>query len=509
MYFGVPRHTVKGVAVYQRIHSQGLGSFVKGAHCVILGYGVSGKPLVPYLSDHGAGKITVRDRRSYEEMQASGEAHVLQQYDVELICGENYLEGLTGDMIFRSPGFRPDLPEILEAVAGGAILTSEMELFLSETPATVIGITGSDGKTTTTTLISKFLATEAALTGRGNVYLGGNIGTPLLPMLDSMTAEDFAVVELSSFQLMTATNAVHRAVITNVTPNHLDWHRDMEEYIAAKARITYGNRLQKAVLNARDVNTKKIGATLSCPIAWFSVYDDADPSIKSGDSRLYLKDGKICITDGDTEKELLPVDKIRLPGKHNIENYMTALGAVHDLISQAAMEQVAAEFTGVAHRLEFIREVKGVAYYNSSIDSSPSRSCAALAAMREMRERLGHDESGTLRGRDPLVICGGRDKHVPFDPLADALCRLASRVILTGEARGQIMEALLRCPLYDPHKLPVTEIPDYREAMYYACQIAEPGDTVLLSPACTGFDAFKNFAERGDVFRKIVEALEK
>ncbi len=494
--------------MYQRINSQGLASQIKGAHCVILGYGVSGKPLVPYLSRHGASKITVRDRRSFEEMQISGESDALAPFGVEWICGESYLVGLTGDMIFRSPGFRPDLPEIAAAVADGAILTSEMELFLSETPATVIGITGSDGKTTTTTLISKFLTAETTLTGRGKVYLGGNIGTPLLPMLDSMTADDFAVVELSSFQLMTATNTVHRAVITNITPNHLDWHRDMEEYIAAKARITQGERLQRAILNANDAHTKRIGAELSCPIVWFSVYDAADPPDKTGDSRLCLQDGKICITDGGVSKSLLSVDKIRLPGKHNIENYMTALGAVHDLVSPAAIEQVAADFTGVAHRLEFIREVGGVAYYNSSIDSSPSRSCAALAAMRELRERLGRDETGALRRRDPLVICGGRDKHVPFDPLAEALCKLASRVILTGEARGQIMEALLRCPLYDPQKLPVTVIPDYREAMRYACQTAEAGDTVLLSPACTGFDAFKNFAERGEVFRKIVEDLE-
>ncbi len=493
--------------MYQQMNPQGPAARIKGAHCVILGYGVSGKPLVPYLANHGAGRITVRDRRSFEAMQASGEAEALTQFGVELICGENYLVGLTGDMIFRSPGFRPDLPEIAAAVAQGAVLTSEMELFLSETPATVIGITGSDGKTTTTTLISKFLTAEAALTGRGSVYLGGNIGTPLLPMLDNMTADDYAVVELSSFQLMTAVDTVHRAIITNITPNHLDWHTDMEEYIAAKAHITQGHRLRRAILNANDEHTKRIGTSLSCPIVWFSVYDEADPPLKAGDIRLCLRNGKICMIGGDASKVLLSVDKIRLPGKHNIENYMTALGAVHDLVSPAAIEQVAAEFTGVVHRLEFIREVKGVSYYNSSIDSSPSRSCAALAAMREMRERLGCDETGALRGRDPLVICGGRDKHVPFDPLADALCRLASRVILTGEARGQIMEALRRCPLYDPQKLPVTVIPDYREAMRHACKIAEAGDTVLLSPACTGFDAFKNFAERGEVFREIVEGL--
>ena len=493
--------------MYPQTDSKNVMQAIRGAHCVILGYGVSGKPLVPYLLAHGAGKITVRDRRTHAEMQTTGEADTLAQLGIELICGENYLADLTGDVIFRSPGFRPDLPEISAAVSRGAILTSEMELFLAETPATVIGITGSDGKTTTTTLISKFLTAEIAMTGKGKVYLGGNIGTPLLPMLDEMTADDFAVVELSSFQLMTAEDTVHRAVITNITPNHLDWHTNMAEYISAKSHITRGNRLQKAILNANDEHTKRIGASLSCPTTWFSVYDEADPPMRSGDDRLYLRNGEICLQENGCIKPLLAVKKIRLPGKHNIENYMTALGAVHDLVSATAIERVAADFTGVVHRLEFIREVGGVAYYNSSIDSSPSRSCAALSAMREMRERLGYDENGALRGRDPVVICGGRDKHVPFDPLADALCRLASRVILTGEARGQIMEALLRCPLYDPQVLPVTVIPDYREAMQYACRTAEAGDTVLLSPACTGFDAFKNFAERGEVFRGIVENL--
>ncbi len=478
-----------------------------GAHCVILGYGVSGKPLLPYLKTHGAGKITVRDRRTLDSMQASGEADAILSAGAELICGEDYLMNLSGDIIFRSPGFRPDLPEIRTAVERGARLSSEMELFLSVTPATVIGITGSDGKTTTTTLISKFLAAEAELSGRGKVYLGGNIGTPLLPMADDMTADDFAVVELSSFQLMTAESPAHRAVITNITPNHLNWHVDMAEYVAAKTRITEGDRISRAILNAKDGYTKAIGENLACPVAWFSVYDCDYPSLRPGDQRLFLKDGVICVSHGETEIPLLAVSEIRLPGKHNIENYMTALGAVWDLVSPAAIRKVASEFTGVPHRLELVREKDGVCFYNSSIDSSPTRTCAALSALREMRERQGRNPDGSLKGRDPLVICGGQDKHVPFDPLAEGLCRMASRVILTGEARDQIMEALLHCPDYVPEKLPVTIIPDYREAMKTACEIATEGDTVLLSPACTSFDAFKNFEERGEVFREIVRGL--
>ncbi len=480
---------------------------LRGAHCVILGYGVSGKPLLPYLKAHGAGKITVRDKRTFDNMKASGEADAVLSAGAELVCGEDYLQDLTGDIIFRSPGFRPDLPEIQTAVQNGAILSSEMELFLSVTPATVIGITGSDGKTTTTTLISKFLAAEAEITGRGNVYLGGNIGTPLLPMVDDMTTDDFAVVELSSFQLMTADNPVHRAVVTNITPNHLNWHIDMAEYVAAKTRITTGNRITRAVLNARDNYTKAIGQTLACPIVWFSAYDISYPPLRQGDQCLFLRDGSICVSDGEVETSLLAVSEIRLPGKHNIENYMTALGAVWDLVSPAAISKVASAFTGVPHRLELVREKDGVYYYNSSIDFSPTRTCAALSALREMRERQGRNPDGSLKGKAPLVICGGQDKHVPFDPLAEGLCKMASRVILTGEARDQIMEALLHCPSYDPKKLLVTVIPDYREAMKTACAIATPGDTVLLSPACTSFDAFKNFEERGEVFREIVREM--
>ena len=480
---------------------------IKGAHCVILGYGVSGKPLLPYLRSHGADKITIRDKRSLEIMEASGEAETILSAGAELICGEDYLRDLAGDIIFRSPGFRPDLPEITAAVEKGAILSSEMELFLSLTSATVVGITGSDGKTTTTTLISKFLEAEAEITGRGKVYLGGNIGTPLLPMVDGMTEDDFAVVELSSFQLMTASDTAHRAVITNITPNHLNWHTDMAEYVAAKTRITEGKRITRAVLNAQNEYTRAIGEVLTCPVTWFSVYDCDCPPLREGDRSLFLKDGHICLFDGKAETPLLEVAKIRLPGKHNVENYMTALGAVCDLVSAEAIEKVAAAFTGVPHRLELVREKDGVSYYNSSIDSSPTRTCAALSAIRELRERLGTNPDGSLKGRDPLVICGGQDKHVPFDPLAEGLCQMASRVILTGEARDQIMDALLRCPLYDPEKLPVTVIPDYREAMKTACHIAREGDIVLLSPACTSFDAFKNFEERGEVFREIVRGL--
>ena len=418
---------------------------------------------------------------------------------MSLRCGKDYLKGICGDVIFRSPGIRPDLDEIRAAVDGGAILSSEMELFIALTDATVIGVTGSDGKTTTTTLISLMLGKQAEMNGRGRVYLGGNIGTPLLPMVEDMTSDDYAVVELSSFQLMTATMSPHVAVVTNVTPNHLNWHTDMAEYIAAKANICTHAPVRRAVLNAGDDVTRALGARAEVGVSWFSAYDRTWertlPRCDDRDVRVSERDGVICV--GETP--VLEVSRIRLPGRHNVENYMTAIAAVAGLVTPEAVGAVADEFTGVEHRLELVRERDGVRYYNGSIDSSPTRTCAALRATREMNEWLGRP--------DPIVICGGQDKHVPFDPLAEGLCQMAKAVVLTGEARDQIMDALLRCPLYDPEKLPVHIIPDYRVAMRAACDMAETGDTVLLSPACTSFDAFKNFAERGRVFKDIVNAL--
>ncbi len=493
---------------------------IEGRDCTVLGYGVSNRPLCDWLLAHGARSVTVRDRRTRTQMEADGDIARLNALGATLICGEDYLANLDGDLLFRSPGFRPDLPEITRAVASGATLTSEMELFLALTPARIVAISGSDGKTTTTTLTSLILKAAASRTGRGQVYLGGNIGMPLLTQVEAMTADDIAVVELSSFQLMTmGTDCTPtRAALTNITPNHLNWHTDMAEYVAAKTHIFGGLNCRPAVavLNARDAHSRAMAAELNCPVVWFSGACDLpagwypeDFSVARGDSVVYEQAGTIVyVTANGTVEPILPVSRIRLPGRHNVENFMTAIaltcahpcGQTAPAVS-ADVCGVADGFTGVPHRLELVREHGGVRYYNSSIDSSPSRSAAALEALEELRGRPGMD------GKPPIVICGGQDKHVPFAPLADALCRHASAVVLTGEAREQIAEALCACPLYDPVALPVTVIPEYREAMKAACRMAESGDVVLLSPGCTSFDAFRNFEERGEVFRSIVQEL--
>jgi UDP-N-acetylmuramoylalanine--D-glutamate ligase len=304
--------------------------------------------------------------------------------------------------------------------------------------------------------------------------------------------------------------------LTNITPNHLNWHTDMGEYIAAKSNLLGGELPPVSVLNARDGNTRAIGEGMRRPVVWFTgeygLPEGYLPDVlnaERGDAAVYEREGKIMTAvpseGGMAETPVLEISRIRLPGRHNVENYMTAIAltctAVGEMLpaERADAETVADTFTGVPHRLELVRERNGIRYYNGSIDSSPSRSVAALNAMQELNARDGR--------RAPIVICGGQDKHVPFDPLAEALCRLASHVVLTGQARDQIWNALQACPAFDPETLPVTVIPDYREAMRAACLLAKDGDTVLLSPACTSFDAFKNFEERGEVFRRIVTEI--
>jgi len=505
------------------LHTHILFDKIRGGNCTVLGYGVSNRPLVEWLMAHGAKSVTVRDKRDAAAMEREGDAARIAAAGASLICGAQYLEGLAGDVIFRSPGFRPDLPEIKAALEAGAVLTSEMELFLALTEATVVGISGSDGKTTTTTLTSLILETACKRTGKGKVYRGGNIGTPLLPFVEEMTADDYAVVELSSFQLQTMGEgaAVNRGALTNVSPNHLNWHTDMEEYVSAKAHLLSGEIAPLAVLNARNEYTRVIGQKMISPVVWFTGEPDLPAgylpdvlNVERGDMAVYEGEGKLLLVtpsdSGTSVQPILDVSRIRLPGRHNVENYMTAIALTCTALSGKEspaeprdVEAVADTFTGVPHRLELVREQTcpggAIRYYNGSIDSSPSRSVAALNAMRELNARDGR--------RDPIVICGGQDKHVPFTPLAEALCRMAGRVVLTGEARGQILDALNACPDFDSEKLPVTVIPDYREAMEAACRMATDGDTVLLSPACTSFDAFKNFEERGEAFRRIVLSL--
>ena len=455
--------------------------------CAVVGLGISNLPLIDFLLSHGA-RVTGRDKKTREQL--GDVASALEARGVRLVLGEGYLDGVDEDVIFRTPGLRPDHPALLSAVARGAILTSEMELFLELTPATVLGITGSDGKTTTTTLTGLILEAECRRKGHGRVFVGGNIGTPLLPLVFEMTAEDFAVVELSSFQLQTATRSVHDAVVTNVTPNHLNWHTDMDEYILAKTNVYRHAPCRRLVTNAENEITRSLTKKFGGSVILFSSKKHCreDFSLPDGGVAVYARDGVIFYDDGQDARPVIRTEDILLPGVHNLENYMTAIALTAPYATGESVDEVARSFGGVPHRLERVRVLDGVTYYNSSIDSTPTRTAAALSAL-------------TVR---PIVICGGYDKHVPFAPLADALCQKASAVILTGATAKKIREALDACERVQSGDLPVYEEANFIAAVNLSRTIAKQGDAVLLSPACASFDAFKNFEERGETFRQAV-----
>ncbi len=464
---------------------------IKGVRCTVVGLGISNRPLIDFLQNAGA-LVTARDKKTRADFGT--ELDALEARGVRLILGEGYLDGIDEDVIFRSPGIRPDIPPLLDAIARGAILTSEMELFLELCPCTVIGITGSDGKTTTTTLTGLLLEEECRKKGQGRVYVGGNIGTPLLSRVLEMTSDDYAVLELSSFQAMTMHRSPHIAAITNLSPNHLNWHTDMDEYVAAKAQLYTHAPCRRLITNAENEIAYRRTQASPLPKTYFSSKKQDVPSfaLQKNDRAVYECGGTVLLFDGEREHAMVKTTDIALPGRHNLENYMTAIALTDGLVSAETISHVAKSFKGVAHRLELVREFNGVKYYNSSIDTSPTRTAAALSALPQK----------------PIVICGGSDKGTPMEPLADALCVHAKAVILTGQTAPKIRAALEGKQEIRQGLIPVLDAPDFDGAVRLAKATARHGDVVLLSPACASFDAFKNFEERGEHFRMIVNEFE-
>lgn len=463
---------------------------IKNAKIAVLGFGVSNIPLVELLIKCG-NEITVHDKNGIEKLDPR--AKVFAEQGVKFVTGEAYLDNIDADIIFRSPGIRPDRDGIVKAINNGAELTSEMELFMELTPATVFAITGSDGKTTTTTITYKLLEKEYENTDR-KIYVGGNIGTPLLAKVGEMTECDICVLELSSFQLFTMKKSPDRAVITNLSPNHLDWHKDMDEYVWAKTNI-FKHGSTHLTTNFDNEICIELLKDCNCDISLFSSKANVEnmvtkiPNLKSALTIEYgliweLMSYKHHWKERLCNNSVLSTESILLPGTHNIENYMAAISLTKGLVSEETIRHVATTFKGVEHRLEFVRELDGVKYYNSSIDSSPSRTAAALSAL-------------TVK---PIVICGGYEKNIPFEPLAKALDERAKAVILTGATAEKIHDVILKEGL----KVQVYIEKDFEKAIRLSKKIAEMNDIVLLSPACASFDAFKNFMERGDRFKKIV-----
>lgn len=456
-----------------------LKNMLCGKSVAVLGIGVSNLPLIDFLLKYGA-KVCARDMKDRERL-GSELASSLEEKGVTLICGENYLENITEDIVFRSPGIRYDKPSLISAAKRGATVTSEMQLYFDITPARTIGITGSDGKSTTTTVISKILEADSRKT-----FLGGNIGFPLLPRIDDMDSCSYSVAELSSFQLHTMTKSPEIAVITNVTPNHLDYHLGMDEYIDAKANVMkYQDASSRTVLNWENEVTRKLGKSAKGTVVYFS-----SKSVPDCENRVHEKDGVIYYN----EEAILKSADIKIPGRHNVENYMAAIGALYGIVSTDSIREVAKNFGGVAHRCQLVRELCGVKYYNSSIDSSPTRTAAALSNFPQKT----------------IVLCGGYDKNIPFEPLAAPLCEKAKAVILCGATKDKIKSALISSEEYKnaSEKPEIYETADLAESVKVASEIAKDGDIVLLSPACASFDAFKNFEERGNFFVECVNELE-
>lgn len=451
---------------------------LQGLSVAVIGMGVSNTPLIRMLLREGI-KVTVCDRSPREKL--TEQAAELESLGAKLCLGEHYLDKIhKHDVIFRTPGLSPNTPQLQKAVKKGCVLTSEMEVFFSVCPCPIIAVTGSDGKTTTTTLIAEFLK-EAGHT----VFVGGNIGKPLLPDVDGMTAQDIVVVELSSFQLMTMDQSPHIAVFTNLSPNHLDYHHTMEEYTKAKMNIYYHqSKDDRAIFNGDNDITRSLSRQAPGKTTIFSRRQPLEEGV-------YLRDDTIWLTNEMGSREVLPLSMIRLPGAHNVENYMAAIAAVDGLVPDKCVRAVAQRFTGVEHRMELVREIDGVHWYNDSIGSSPSRTIAGLRAFEEK----------------VVLIAGGYDKQIPFDELGEEIVKRVKCLVLTGDTSQKIRIAVEQAPGYDPDILPVREADDLASAVVIACQAAADGDAVVLSPACAAFDRFKNFMERGEAFKRIVNRI--
>ncbi len=446
---------------------------MNGKEVAVLGIGVSTRPLIGLLCKAGA-KVTACDKKTREQLGDT--ARQLEEMGVRLQLGEGYLENLTQEVIFRSPGIRPDLPSLEQAKAQGSRLTSEMEVFFEVCPCPILAVTGSDGKTTTTTLIAEMLKAEGK-----RVWLGGNIGQPLLPMAGEMKAEDFAVVELSSFQLMTMGKAPHVAVVTNVTPNHLDVHKGMEEYVSAKENIFLGQGADDLLVCNLD-NDLSAAMAKKAPgkVRTFSRQEKVESGAWFENDTIYYN-GTPWIRRED----------IRIPGIHNVENYMAAICAVADYIRPETALQVAREFAGVEHRIEFVREVRGVKYYNDAIATSPAR---AIAGLHSFDQKL-------------IVIAGGYDKKIPFDAYGEEACHHVKLLILNGATAPKLRQAVENAPSYKDCGIQIAEKATLEEAVQFAWEQAQEGDIVTLSPVCASFDAYPNFMTKGRAYKEMVSRL--
>ncbi len=454
-------------------------NYIKNKKVAIIGLGVSNIPLIDYL--HNLGSYIMLFNNKPIDTLDSIILDKIYEYKLEYSFGENYLSKLNGfDVIFRSPSCRPDLPEIEKEVERGAVLTSEIELVLELCPGTTIGITGSDGKTTTSSLIYEILKEENL-----NCYLGGNIGTPLFTKIADMRPDDFVVLELSSFQLMTMNVSPNVAVITNITPNHLDIHKSYEEYIEAKANIfKYQNENDLLVLNFDNNITKEFAKRAISNVEFFS----SKTKLENG----FILDNQIIKEcENGLRRHIINTKDIKLRGVHNSENICAAIAATKRFVSLDSQIRAITNFSGVNHRLEFVKEIDGAKWYNDSIASSPTRTIAGLNSFDE----------------DIVLIAGGYDKHLDYKPLAQPIIDKVCKLILLGQTSDKIYKEVTTLLSLEHKQLDIFKTNSLEEAINKAKEVSKKGDIVLLSPASASFDMFKNFEERGNKFKQIVNML--
>lgn len=452
---------------------------LRGRTVAVIGIGVSNTPLLRLLLREGIA-VTACDRSDRAKLGALAEE--LEAAGAVLRLGDGYLQGLDQDVIFRTPGLRPDAPELEAARAGGSVITSEMEVFFQVCPCPIIAVTGSDGKTTTTTIIAELLRAAGH-----TVHVGGNIGHPLLAEAGSIRPTDWAVLELSSFQLMTMTRSPHIAVLTNLAPNHLDVHKSMEEYVWAKENIfRHQQPGDIAVFNLDNAITRELSAHAPGRALYFSRREEPENGV-------FLRGNAVISRRDSHERQIMTTEDIRLPGVHNVENYMAAIAAVDGLVPDETIRTFARTFNGVEHRIELVRTWRGVRFYNDSIASSPSRT---IAGLRSFKEKV-------------ILIAGGYDKHIPFDVLGPEVVEHVKLLILCGATADKIRAAVEQAPGYRPGHPEILDVTPFQRAVETARDRAVPGDVVTLSPACAAFDQFKNFMERGKTFKAIVNSWQE
>lgn len=452
---------------------------MKNKKVALIGTGVSHIDLIGLLLKKNI-DVTVCDKKTRGEM---GElADRLESEGAKLSLGENYLDAIySSDVVFRTPGMYFLSPELQKARDMGVVVTSEMEVFFDLCPCRIYGITGTDGKTTTTTIITEMLERS----GR-KVHKGGNIGRALLPIIEEISPDDIAVVELSSFQLISMRKSPDTAVITNIYPDHLNVHKSMDEYIGAKKNlILHQNAFSKTVLNLDNERTNALSAEVRGNLLKFSRLS------KPLRGSFLDEDGWLCFTDGEITDKIVHKDSIRIPGLHNVENYLAAIAAVYGDVSADNIRETAESFGGVEHRIEFVRELDGVKYYNDSIATSPVSVIAGLNAF----------------DRKLIVIAGGSDKKLDYTTMSEAINSKVKSLILLGATADKIEAAVKGYSGYDENNCRIYRVETMEEAVEKAREIAKSGDIVTLSPASASFDHYKNFEERGKHYKGIVNAL--